>query len=88
MRSGFVFESGTGFDFWASDSGTLKVSDSCFGASYELSCLGERVSLNSGEVPATDVSGTLVLRGGGGAESSECGWYAGAVERHLLARRC
>ena len=88
LRSGFVLGSATDFDFWASASGRLIISGSCFVVGYRLVCRGSWVSLNLGDAPAMDVSGTLVLRGGGGAESSECGWYAGAVERDFLACRC
>lgn len=42
----------------------------------------------SGDAPAMDVSVPMMLRGGGGAESSECGWYAGTVERLLPVCCC
>lgn len=74
LRSGFVVDSGAGLDFWASDSEILDASDACFDVPSVLACRERRVLLESGESPAMDVSGTLVLRGGGGAESSECGW--------------
>ena len=42
----------------------------------------------SGETPAIEVSGTFVLRGGGGVESKECGRYSVAVDSFRLADCC
>ena len=44
--------------------------------------------LISGDMPAIEVSGMFVLRGGGGAGSSECGRYSVAVESFRLLACC
>jgi len=49
---------------------------------------GGRLLLISGDMPAIDVSGMFVLRGGGGAESREWGRYSVAVENFRLAACC
>ena len=96
LRSGLVVVcEGTGLDLWASPSVRLMLGGSCFGGDVGRSgdlCwpvfeVGP-VSLTSGERPAMDVSGIFALRGGGGAESREWGWYSVAVESVLLACRC
>ena len=87
-RFGFsvdVVEGGwaTGFGFWASASGILiDCFSGCFkvAGSYCPACLVGLIFLISGDELAIDVSGMFVLRGGGGADSRECGRYSVAVE--------
>ena len=82
----------TGFGFWASISEILTL---CFSGSLEVAadsycsvCLGGVLLLISGDMPAIEVSGMFVLRGGGGAGSSECGRYSVAVESFRLLACC
>ncbi len=77
----------TGFVFCASFSEILMLCFSGrleFEASYWPICPGGLLLLNSDDIPAIEVSGMFVLRGGGGVESRECGRYPVAVESFRL----
>ena len=69
--------SATGFDFWASVSETLtlcfSISPDCSGASCSPISRGGLASPTPAIVPAIEVSGMPVLRGGGGNDSREGG---------------
>lgn len=75
VRCGFLsavlkvddLEAGTALDFWASDSGRLRLaasSDICLPMSSEFGIGGGRISLSSGLGPTMEVSGMPVFRGG------------------------
>ena len=80
VEAGVEGGSGTGLDFWASDSVRLigggfwvVAVDSEFEDlfSFFFCGLGENPLSSSGGRPVMEVSGTLVLRGGGGSVSRE-----------------